>query len=120
MELDLDIQIDRTEQAIVAGVEGEIDLSNASLLERRLLDSLDGAVPLIVDLTKVAYLDSSALACLHRVSVAAGDRDVPIRVVTGNGGMASRLLSITGLDEVLPPYATVEEALASVFSDGSP
>ena len=51
---------------------------------------------------------------------AAGDRDVPIRVVTGEGGMAQRLLSITGLDEVLPPYATVEEALTSVSSDGSP
>jgi anti-anti-sigma factor len=120
MDLDLDIQLDETALAIVAGVKGEIDLSNASLLERRLLDSFDGAVPLIVDLTDVAYLDSSALACLHRVSVAAGDRDVPIRVVTGEGGMAQRLLSITGLDEVLPPYATVQEALASVSSDGSP
>jgi anti-anti-sigma factor len=115
--MDLVIDIERERQAVVAGVKGEIDLSNASQLERRLLDAFDGATPMVVDLTEVAYLDSSALACLHRVSVAAGDRAVQLRVVTGEAGMAKRLLSITGLDEVLRPYGTVQEALASVSSD---
>lgn len=115
--MDLSIDIESEAGTVVVGVKGEIDLSNASLLERRLLDAFDGSKPMVVDLTEVAYLDSSALACLHRVSVAAGDRAVQLRVVTGEEGMAKRLLSITGLDEVLRPYGTLHEALASISSE---
>jgi len=115
--MDLLLDIESGSGAVVVGVKGEIDLSNASLLERRLLDAFDGGKPMVVDLTEVAYLDSSALACLHRVSVAAGDRAVQMRVVAGEGGMAKRLLSITGLEEVLRPCGTLQEALASISSE---
>jgi anti-sigma B factor antagonist len=117
--MDLLLDIDHDTDATVAGVAGEIDLSNASLLEHRLIGALDAGLPLIVDLSEVAYLDSSALACLHRVSLAAGDRSVPLRVVTGDQGMAKRLLAITGLDEVLRPWTTVAQAIASLSTDSS-
>jgi anti-anti-sigma factor len=115
--MELSVAVETDARAVVAGVQGEIDLSNASELERRLLETLDGGSPLVVDLTQVAYLDSSALACLHRVSLAAADRDVPMLVVTGDHGMAKRLLAITGLDQVLRPYTTLTEAMAWLSSD---
>lgn len=113
----LSVSVVRRGGAAVATVEGEIDLANADDLERRLEDGLDGSAGLVVDLLAVDYLDSSALACLHRVSLAAGDRGLGMRVVTGDRSMAQRLLAITGLDRVLRTSDTVDEALTALGGD---
>lgn len=114
----LRVSVARRGTAAVATVEGEIDLANADELERRLEVGLDGADALVVDLLGVDYLDSSALACLHRVSLTTADRGLALRVVTGDRSMAHRLLAITGLDRVLRTSGSVDEALANLDASG--
>jgi anti-anti-sigma factor len=114
----LEVSVERRGAAAVATVAGEIDLANAEELERRLEVGLDGADALIVDLLAVDYLDSSALACLHRVSLTTADRGLALRVVTGDRSMAQRLLAITGLDRVLRTSGSVDDALATIDADG--
>jgi anti-anti-sigma factor len=111
--MSLQVVVDRRGGVTVARVQGEIDLANAGDLEQRLGGCLGGD-GLVVDLLEVGYLDSSALACLHRVSLSASDRGVPLRVVTGDDGLANRLLAITGLDRVLETSPTVERAVDSI------
>jgi anti-anti-sigma factor len=110
----LSVSVVRRDGVAVATVDGEIDLANADELERQLEGGLDEAAALIVDLLEVQYLDSSALACLHRVSLTADERGLAMRVVTGDRSMAQRLLNITGLDRVLRTCDSVDDAIASL------
>lgn len=112
--MNLTVALERRDPAVVVEVAGEIDLSNASSLERQLLGALQDADALVVDLHRVAYLDSSGLACLHRIFLATDDRRVPMRLVTGGNGVSQRLLAMTGLDQVLPTSDSIDEAIRSL------
>ncbi|WP_426502189.1 STAS domain-containing protein [Dactylosporangium sp. McL0621] len=70
---------------------GEIDLTNAPEFAARLRDALGGGSRALVDLTRVDYLDSAALATLF----AHADR-LDIRISPLN----EALLSFSGLDQL--------------------
>ncbi len=72
-------------------VIGEIDLSNADELTRALADAVSPDHPLLVDLTRVDYLDSAALAALF----AQADR-IDIHISPLN----EALLTLSGLAEL--------------------
>src|SRR5688572_13789403 len=95
--VDLEVKVVHEGPASIARVAGEIDLVSAPTFEERLRDAASGTGALIVDLTDVTYLDSSALACLHRVLLGCRERRTELRVVTGAAGVSKRLLAITGL-----------------------
>ncbi|MGC4892350.1 STAS domain-containing protein [Micromonospora sp. DT31] len=72
----------------VLSVAGEIDMSNADTFGAALTDAVrpDGG-PLVVDLTKVEYLDSAGLAVLfphaERISLVAGPVLAPLLTISG-------------------------------------
>ena len=81
-------------------VEGEVDMASAPQLESALLAITDGDV--IVDLTAVAFLDSSGIAALvrtHRAMAGRGDQ----LTTTGEQTLVRHALEVTGLFEVLHP-----------------
>jgi anti-anti-sigma factor len=98
-------------RADVLTVSGEIDLSNGSALAEDIAHHLDARPPvLVVDLRAVTFLGSTGLSVL----VQAWQRGAPataLRVVA-NDRAVLRPMQISELDQVLPVYATVEEALA--------
>jgi len=60
------VEVDETPTALVARVSGEIDLASAAELEEQL--SYANGKPLLVDMSRVTFLDSkglSALLCLR-------------------------------------------------------
>jgi anti-sigma B factor antagonist len=90
------------ERTLVA-VEGEVDMASAPVLERALLAVSDGNV--VVDLTRVPFLDSSGMATLvraHRAVAGRGDQ----LTTTGEQSLVRHALEITGLFEVLHPDGT--------------
>ena len=112
--MNLSVSLERRDAAVVARVNGEIDLSNAAELERELLNALADGDVLVIDLLEIDYLDSSALATMHRVFLVARERGGEMWVVTGDRGMAKRLFAITGLDQVLHTTDSVEAALETI------
>lgn len=56
---------------MIVDVEGEIDLSSSASLRRTLLDSLQGAHRLALNLAGTKYIDSSGIATLIEVLKAA-------------------------------------------------
>ena len=83
---------------VFAVLSGEIDLSNAMVVEEEVLAGAgDGA--LAIDLTNLLYLDSSGLAMCIVVPVG-----VPTR----------RLFELVGLDDALPVVADREAALGRI------
>ncbi|NHC24540.1 STAS domain-containing protein [Nocardioides sp. IC4_145] len=96
--------------AVVVG-RGEIDLATVGGF-RLVLNELmvDGHVRVVVDLTEVPFIDSSALGALvaaHRRARGLGGS----LAVAGIQPPVARILELTGLDRVLASYATARDAV---------
>ena len=96
----------------VARIEGEVDTSNADMLTNRLRGLLTNrSVALIVDLGPTTYLDSSGITLLFGLFEELRRRQQDLHVVVPEGSPIGRVLSITGLDQVVPVHPTLEIAL---------
>jgi anti-sigma B factor antagonist len=98
-------------------VEGEIDLASAGTLRQAIDDVVSGRPRgLVIDLSEVAYLDSSGVQVLveARDSVGQGGRFA----VATRGPMTTRIIRILCLDDILVLHETVDDAL-SAFNTGS-
>jgi anti-sigma B factor antagonist len=98
----------------VIGLRGEVDIYTAPRFKERLLALIDGgATRLVVDLSGVTFIDSTALGVLiggvRRLHDAGGEMAL---VVTTRP--VERVLSITGLERVFVIHATRDAALAAL------
>jgi anti-sigma B factor antagonist len=107
------IEVTERDAAIVVRLGGEIELHTASPVRRALLDAV-GRAPgrVVVDLTEVEFMDSTALAILVEARARLADADN--LVLAAPGLEARRALEISGLDRILRVCASVEDALAAV------
>ena len=97
----------------VVSLSGEVDIYTAPQFKECLLELIDtGVDKLVVDLSGVTFIDSTALGVLiggvRRVRTAGGAMAL---VVTNRA--VERVLSITGLDRVFTIHATREAAVES-------
>jgi anti-sigma B factor antagonist len=98
---------------VIARIEGEIDMSNAPAIGRRLRDLLTNrSVALIVDLGPTTHLDSSGIALLFGLLDELRRRQQQLHIVVPEGSQLTRVLTITGFDRAVPTHPTVENALA--------
>ncbi len=108
------IDLERADGCVVVRVGGELDADVAGLLRETVL----GATPvdsLVIDLADVPFMDSAGLG-----AVISGLRHV--REAGGRAGIAGpraavrRLLSMTGVDRLVPVAASPDTVIAS-FSE---
>jgi len=95
-------------------LSGEVDIYTAPQFKECLLELLDSGVKrLVVDLSQITFIDSTALGVLiggvRRVHSSGGAMTI---VVTTRP--VERVLSITGLDRVFSMHTTRDEALAAL------
>jgi anti-sigma B factor antagonist len=98
-------------QATVIKLSGELDLAASPTLERELERALtrpDG--PLVVDLRKLEFIDSTGLSVLVRAHQRAGERGRRF-VLAGASAQVHRLLSLTGVAERLELAESPEQLL---------
>ena len=96
---------------ITASLEGEIDLSNAATMFASIADGVPNeATALILDMSDVRYIDSSGLRMLLELSKRLGWRDQTIRIVVPADAGIRRILSLSGVEPVLPIDASLEIA----------
>jgi anti-sigma B factor antagonist len=72
-----------------------------------------GADTVLVDLSEVSFVDSTALAVLVRESKRLEGRGQSLALVT-NDPRTRRVVEVTGLNRVLRTFATLQDALASL------
>ena len=95
----------------VIAVEGELDMNTAADLERELEAPLGPArEPLLIDLSRCEFIDSTGIALLVR-SWQAREDDGGF-AICGVGDQVRRVLDITGLEETIPTHPDREQALA--------
>jgi anti-anti-sigma factor len=101
------------EHAGVLSVEGELDLASAPSLKWALTDILDaGHDQVVVDLTLVSFIDSTALGVLVGVKkhLAPGAR----LAITCTHPDVLNIFELTGLDATFDIFPTFDDALAFV------
>ena len=96
----------------VVELSGDIDVETARALRAHIVERFEQSpVRLVVDLSDVAFMDSSGLGAL--VSGWQLTRDDGLFRIAGANPVVSRVLSITGMEDVFAIYPTVEDATAT-------
>jgi anti-sigma B factor antagonist len=92
----------------------EIDITNAGQLRGALLAAAaQGHATIVVDLTETAFCDTAGLQVLvlaHRRARAEGGE---LRLVVRAAPLL-RLFSLTGVDQVIPSFASLDEAISEL------
>jgi anti-sigma B factor antagonist len=96
--------------AYVLTLKGELDLYSTPLLTTELEALTPEGPQVVLDLAAVTFLDSTALGAIllavRRLRQADGDL-----AIASPNPTTTRLLSIVGVDRVVPVYDTVAQAL---------
>jgi anti-sigma B factor antagonist len=109
--VDLQIRVRTIEGVTILDVIGEVDLYTAPQLEEGLRKAAAAPVPLLaVNLSAVAYLDSTALRVLTNVHKQVQERQGAMVVIAGQPTI-QKIFRITGLGTVLHVVATEREAI---------
>lgn len=103
---------------VVVELRGELDITTVPNLRPALHALLDGKTPrIILDLSELAFIDSSALTAIVIADRRARQLGVTLALAAPQR-IVARVLSITGLDQHFPVYPTLADAAADV--QGSP
>jgi anti-sigma B factor antagonist len=100
--------------SFVIAAGGELDLHTAELLREKLADALDlGGRRILVDLTGVSFMDSTALGAL----VGAAEALRPLggqMVLVADDPRVTRVIEITGLERVFRIESSLPEAVQTL------
>lgn len=89
----------------------EIDLANAALLQKVLAEAAGpGQVLVVVDMSRTRFCDSAGLNALVAANRRARAEGSEVRLVVTSESV-TRIVELTGVDRVIPIYASLEEAL---------
>lgn len=94
---------------------GELDMTDVSRLDGALDARIDG-LPVIVDLTSLAFVDSTGLHALLRVR----DAGRPAALVAAPASSVGRVLDLVGARKTVPVYADVAAAIEAQISTTRP
>lgn len=98
----------------VIELEGEVDVYTAPQLKQRMVELLEGGVKsVVVDLTKVEYLDSTALGVLIGGLKRMKEAEGSLTLVCPNVRIR-RVFEITGLDKIFDLCESTDEAEALI------
>jgi anti-anti-sigma factor len=106
------IAVERRGGAIVARLEGEVDMTNSSYVREELLASVpNDTLALVVDLEGCRYLDSAAIEVIFDLSRRLGRRRQELRLVLPASSPLKRVLTLTDVDSVAAVHETLDSAL---------
>ena len=104
--------IDRSDGSTVVSLAGELDLYNAAAVREALLECCaEGPERLIVDLTNVNFIDSTALGVLIEARTRMSNRRGFL--LAAPGLETRRALEISGLDRHFAVHDSLDAALAA-------
>ncbi|MFC9430918.1 STAS domain-containing protein [Streptomyces sp. NPDC056987] len=99
----------RNGDAVVLALSGDLDVENIAPLATALTEAAETATgPVVVDLSRVAFADSTTVNVLLQAHGSLGPR---LRLARPSA-FVQRLFGVIGLEQVLQVYGTIEAALA--------
>lgn len=111
--MELTLSHRREDERTVVEVGGEVDVYTAPKLREKLVELVsEGHYRIIVDMTKVEFLDSTGLGVLVGGLKRVRSHDGELALVC-NSERILKIFRITGLTKVFPIHETLDEALQS-------
>jgi anti-sigma B factor antagonist len=105
--------VEHRDGVALVSIGGEIDLSTAPAFEAVIAEALDEDPPvLVIELSEVTFMASVGLRILAATQEEVG-KSIQIAVVADNAA-ASRPMQLTGLDNLISLYPTLDEALTAL------
>ncbi|MBV9440284.1 MAG: STAS domain-containing protein [Candidatus Eremiobacteraeota bacterium] len=109
---EVDIRVHVAEQMRVFEIAGTLDIATAPSVRAALTEASEhGDHRLVVDLTRLEFLDSTGLGALIGAQRRAKEFGGEVRLVAQEGQIL-RLLRITGLLRVFAVYPTLDDAVS--------
>jgi anti-anti-sigma factor len=113
----VELEIEERGEMVVAHLTGELDIAGAPGLGDRIHDAVPtSARGLVVDMTRLDFIDSSGIAMLFGLARKLGSRRQTLGVVARSGGPVSRVLQLVEFDQAAPVHETLDEALDTAGS----
>jgi anti-anti-sigma factor len=100
------------DDVVVVAVVGEIDMATAPEVANAIDGGRDDASRVVVDLSEVTFLDSSALNAFVQSQQELAQHDVAFRIVSPADHAVRNVFEITRLTEPLSVVDSLDEALA--------
>lgn len=94
--------VEAKDRTLTISILGEIDASNAQSVAIQLNDVCTKTTALTIDLTAVTYLDSQGLRIIQALADRHTRGELVLTLRINPTDIISRLLTITGLDQVRP------------------
>jgi anti-sigma B factor antagonist len=101
------------EGVTVVALEGDVDLESSPIARRLLLDLIARSCRLVVDLSRVGYMDSSGVASLVEALQSARKRGCGF-IVAATGDSVLRVIRLARLDRVFTLSTTVQDGVAAL------
>lgn len=102
--------VEVVEGVAVVTTPEEIDIANAAGLRAALLEAArPGHTMVVVDMSRTRFCDSAGLNALVTSDRQARANGGEVRLVVGAG--VARVVALTGVDRVVPVFASLEDAL---------
>lgn len=114
-EQGLIIAVRRRPGHVLVTVSGEIDIATVAQLRDRLAGPASGGRRVIVDLSRVSFIDAAGVGVLAGAAALATARGGSLRLAAASR-QVRRVLTLTGLDRSIPLAATVAEARSALRS----
>ncbi|HET6857903.1 MAG TPA: STAS domain-containing protein [Streptomyces sp.] len=121
------LQFSLRQGSLVVQLPPEVDIGNAEYVRTHLRDlarkRLRGsprpvAETVVLDWSNAPFLTMAGVAAVEEFRSLAADAGVPVKIVTRRA-VSRAVLRIVGIDELVPVYDTVDEALSSSNGDAA-
>jgi anti-anti-sigma factor len=110
-----DLVLESVDRVLVARIEGEIDLSNATDIGAQIGERMpNDALGVVLDLASVNYLDSAGIRLLFELRERVGRRGQELRLAIPPGASILRTLEIVDVPNAIAVFESVDAALRSI------
>ena len=114
MSADAQFSVTNTKDLTTVTITGEVDLSNAAEVAGKLFDTVKpGSLGLVLDISKVRYMDSSGISILFEVSRTLSARRQSMALVVPEASHLRPLIDQTKIQLAVSVNETLQEAQAA-------
>ena len=108
--MSLTVSTDMGDTSVVVHAEGDLDVYTAPRLKEVLDEHVASGRPLVLDLSEVHFIDSTALGVLVGALQQSQSNDGEFRLVVDDPFLL-KIFHITGFDGIFPIFPAVADAL---------
>jgi anti-anti-sigma factor len=108
---DVSFRVEMAGDVPVVVTPSDIDITNAAALRTALLEAAGRSRTFVVDMSRTQFCDTAGLHALVAAHKRAGD-DGEVRLVVTSATVL-RIFAITGFDQVISSFTSLDQALAA-------